>query len=206
MSLVGILYNFQLIKYAGENGVAAYGVMMYVSMIFSGVFIGYSIGTAPIFGYHDGARNDSELKNLLNKSVKMLGIFGIIMVVAAEILATPLAKIFVGYDAELMNLTVSGFRIFALSFVLMGYAIFASGFFTALNDGFTSALISFFRTLVFQVASVIILPCIWNINDVWISIVVAELMAVVFSAMFLITKRKSITIDISKKQGPVIMY
>lgn len=190
MSLVGILYNIQLLKYAGENGVAAYGVMMYVSMIFSGAFVGYSIGTAPVIGYHDGAKNYSELKGLLKKSLIMIGIFGICMVAAAEILAFPLAKVFVGYDRELMDLTVSGFRVFAMSFVFMGYAIFASGFFTALNDGLTSALISFLRTLVFQIAAVLLLPLIWGIDGVWISIVVAEVMAVIFSTVFLIVKRK----------------
>jgi len=152
MSLVGMLYNIQLLKYAGENGVAAYGVMMYVSMIFSGAFIGYSIGTSPVIGYHDGAQNHTELKGLLRKSLIMIGIFGIAMVIAAELLAVPLARFFVGYDPALMTLTVSGFRIFAFSFFFMGFAIFSSGFFTALNDGVTSAVISFLRTLVFQSA------------------------------------------------------
>lgn len=189
MSLVGMLYNVQLLKYAGEDGVAAYGVMMYVSMIFSAAFLGYSIGIAPVIGYHDGAGNHSELKGLLKKSLLIIGCFGIAMVVSAELLAAPLARIFVGYDAELMNITVSGFRIFALSFLFMGFAIYSSGFFTALNDGITSAIISFFRTLVFQTAAVILLPKLFGIDGVWISIVVAEVMAVVFSAIFLITKR-----------------
>ena len=183
MSIVGILYNAQLMKYAGENGVAAYGVMMYVSMIFAAAFIGYSIGTAPIIGYHDGARNYPELHGLLHKSLIMIGIFGIGMVVSGELLAVPLSRLFVGYDKELMDMTVSGFRIFALSFAFMGFAIFASGFFTALNDGVTSAIISFLRTLVFQCAAVIFLPILWGINGVWISIIVAEAMAVVLSAM-----------------------
>lgn len=190
MSLVGMLYNIQLLKYAGEDGIAAYGVMMYVSMIFAAAFIGYSIGTAPVVGYHDGAKNYAELKGLLRKSLIIIGVFGIAMVLSAEVLATPLAKIFVSYDAELMEMTVSGFRIFALSFIFMGYAIYASGFFTALNDGVTSAIISFLRTLVFQVAAVLLLPLIWEIDGIWISIVVAELMAVVFSGIFLIAKRK----------------
>lgn len=190
MSLVGMLYNGQLMKYAGENGVAAYGVMMYVSMIFSAAFVGYSIGTAPIIGYHDGARNYTELYGLLRKSLTMIGIFGVGMVVSGELLATPLSKLFVGYDKELMDMTVSGFRIFALSFAFMGFAIFASGFFTALNDGVTSAIISFLRTLVFQCAAVIILPMLWGIDGVWISIIVAEVMAVVLSAIFLVAKRK----------------
>lgn len=174
MSLVGMLYNIQLIKYAGEDGIAAYGVMMYVSMIFSAAFIGYSIGTAPIVGYHDGAKNYTELKALLRKSLIIIGAFAVAMVAAAE----------------LMEMTVSGFRIFALSFLFMGYAIYGSGFFTALNDGLTSALISFLRTLVFQVAAVLLLPELWGLDGVWISIVAAEFMAVVFSVIFLIAKRK----------------
>lgn len=190
MSLVGMLYNIQLLAYAGENGVAAYGVMMYVSFIFAAAFIGYSIGTAPIIGYHDGAQNHTELKGLLHKSLILIGLFGAGMIVLAELLAVPLAKIFVGYDAELMELTVAGFRIFALSFAFMGFAIFASGFFTALNDGVTSAIISFLRTLVFQSAAVLLLPKLLGINGVWISIVVAEFMAVILGTVFLIVKRK----------------
>lgn len=190
MSLVSMLYNVQLMKYAGENGVAAYGVMMYVSMIFSGAFMGYSIGTAPIIGYNDGAKNYTELKGLLKKSLKMIGIFGVAMVILAELSAYPLAKLFVSYDTELMELTTSGFKVFSLAFVFMGFAIFSSSFFTALNDGLTSALISFLRTLVFQVSAVIILPKIWGIEGVWFSIVAAEIMAVIFSVIFLVTKRK----------------
>lgn len=189
MSLVGMLYNLQLLKYAGENGVAAYGVMMYVSMIFAAAFIGYSIGTAPVIGYNDGAKNHTELKGLLRKSIIIIGSISVAMVVFAEIMAIPLAKIFVGYDAELMNLTVSGFRIFAISFLFMGYAIFGSGFFTALNDGITSAIISFLRTLVFQIAAVLILPLFWEINGVWVSIIVAEFMAVVLTIIFLEAKQ-----------------
>ena len=177
-------------KYAGENGVAAYGVMMYVSMIFSAVFIGYSIGSAPIIGYHDGAKNHMELKGLLRQSMIMTGIFGIGMVVSAELFAVPLAHIFVGYDTELMNLTISGFRIFALSFVFMGFGIFTSSFFTALNDGVTSAIISFLRTLVFQVAAIMFLPFFLGINGIWISILVAEFMAVIIGVIFLLAKRK----------------
>ena len=190
MNIVGMLYNIQLLKYAGEDGVAAYGVMMYVSMIFAAAFIGYSIGTAPIFGYNYGAGNHKELKGLLKKSLIMIGIFGVAMVIAGEIFAIPLANIFVGYDGKLMELTVSGFRIFALSFFFMGYAIFGSGFFTALNDGITSAIISFLRTLVFQISAVLLLPLIFGIDGVWISIIVAEVMAVVFTVIFLIIKRK----------------
>lgn len=189
MSLVGMLYNLQLINYAGENGIAAYGVMMYVSMIFSAAFIGYSIGVAPVIGYHYGAQNHNELKGLLKKSIIMIGSFGVFMVIAAEALASPLANIFVSYDKELLELTVSGFRIFALSFLFMGYAIFGSGFFTALNDGLTSALISFLRTLVFQVAAIMILPVFFDIDGIWLSIIVAEFMACMLSALFIVLKR-----------------
>lgn len=190
MNLVGMLYNIQLMKYAGEDGIAAYGVMMYVSFIFASVFIGYSIGTAPIFSYHFGAKNSAELKELLKKSLTIIAILGVSMIAIGQLLASPLAKIFVGYDAALKSLTVSGFRVFVLSFVFMGFAIFGSGFFTALNDGFTSAIISFLRTIVFQIAAVLLLPLIFGITGIWMSIVVAELMAVVFSALFMVLKRQ----------------
>ena len=190
MNVVGMLYNIQLLAYAGEDGVAAYGVMMYVSFIFAAAFIGYSIGTAPLFGFNVGAQNHKELRNLLQKSLLLIGLFGAGMIAAGIILARPLAGIFVGYDKQLMDMTVSGFRVFALSFLFMGYAIFGSGFFTALGDGITSAIISFLRTLVFQVAAVLILPHIWGIDGIWWSIVVAEGMAVVFSVFFMVVKKK----------------
>jgi len=190
MSLVGMLYNIQLLAFAGENGVAAYGTMMYVNMIFLAAFIGYSIGTAPVVGFHYGAQNHKELRGLLRKSSVIIVAFSVSMLGAALALASPLAQLFVGYDPELFALTVSGFRIFAVSFLFAGFAIFFSGFFTALNDGLTSALISFLRTLVFQVAAVLLLPLIWGIDGIWWSIAGAELMAVLVGAVFLIGKRK----------------
>ena len=179
MSLVGMLYNIQLLQFAGDDGVAAYGVMMYVSVIFSAVFIGYSVGTAPVIGYHNGAGNHAELQGILKKSMVILAISGLAMLAAAEWLAAPLSRIFVGYSRDLMDMTVHGFTIFAVSFPFMGYAIFASGFFTALNDGVTSAIISFLRTLVFQLGAVLLLPMLWKLDGIWWSVVVAEVMAVV---------------------------
>ena len=190
MNVVGMLYNLQLLKYAGEDGVAAYGVMMYVSFIFASAFIGYSVGTAPIFGYNYGAQNQEELKSLLRKSLIMVGLFGICMVFVGLGLASPMAKIFVGYDQTLTDLTVSGFRIYALAFIFMGYAIFGSGFFTALSDGVTSAIISFLRTVVFQAAAVLLLPLFFHVTGIWMSIVVAEFMAMAFSFLFMLIKRK----------------
>lgn len=190
MSLVGMLYNIQLLKYAGENGVAAYGVMMYVNMIFIAVFIGYSIGTAPVISYHFGAQNHSELKSLLKKSCALLLIFSVCMLAAALLLAAPLAKLFVGYDRQLLALTKHGFTIFAFSFLFAGFAIFSSGFFTALNDGLTSAIISFLRTLVFEVAAILLLPLALGVDGIWLSVVVAEVMAVAVSSVFLAIKRK----------------
>jgi len=190
MSLVGMLYNIQLLAYAGESGVAAYGVMMYVNMIFLAAFIGYSIGTAPVIGYHFGAGNVDELKGLLRRSLGIIGVFSISMLGLAFLLARPLAGIFVGYDAALFEMTSHGFQIFSFSFLFAGYAIFSSGFFTALNDGLTSAAISFLRTLVFQIAAVLILPILFDLDGIWISIVVAEAMAVATSAVFLVLKRK----------------
>ena len=185
MSLIGILYNLQLIKYAGENGISAYGVMMYVSMIFSSTFVGFSIGGSPIISFNFGSENHEELK----KSLLLIGSFGILMVICAEILTVPLAKFFVGYDQELFELTCSGFRIFSLSFFFMGFAIYISSFFTALNDGLTSAMISFLRTLVFQCGAIIILPQLLGIDGIWWSVVVAELMAFVFGILFLVLKK-----------------
>ena len=190
MSLVGMLYNVQLLKYAGEDGVAAYGVMMYVNMIFIAMFIGYSIGTAPVIGYHFGATNHSELRGLLRKSLVIISVISICMLGAAVLLASPLSTLFVSYDAALLSLTVRGFYIFSFSFLFAGFAIFFSGFFTALNDGLTSAIISFLRTLVFQIAAVLLLPLILEIDGIWLSVVVAELMAVAVGVLFLFLKKE----------------
>ena len=190
MSIIGMLYNIQLMKYAGEDGIAAYGVMMYVSFIFAAVFIGYSIGTAPVISYHNGAGNHRELKGILKKSMIILCCFSGVMLLAAELLAHPLALIFVSYSESLMDMTVHGFRIFAFSFLFMGFAIFGSGFFTALNDGLTSALISFLRSLVFQIGAVLLLPMVWEMDGIWISVVVADLMAMILSFIFMAVKRK----------------
>lgn len=190
MSLVNMLYNFQLMKYAGEDGVAAYGMMMYVNMIFIAAFIGYSVGTAPVVGYNYGAMRHSELKGLLKRSLVIIGAFSVGMLTAAILLARPLAVLFMGYDEGLFELTLHGFFIFSFSFLFSGIAIYASSFFTALNDGLTSALISFLRTLVFQIAAVLIFPLIWKIDGIWFSVVAAEIMAAAISIMFLILKKK----------------
>ena len=190
MSLVSMIYNAQLYAYAGENGVSAYGVLMYVSMIFMGAFIGYMIGTAPIVGYHFGAGNTGELRSILKKSLVLIGITSLSMTLLSEALAYPLSALFVGRDPELLSLTVRAFRIFSLSYLFVGYAIYASGFFTALNDGVTSAVISFLRTLVFQILAVLLLPLWLGIDGIWLSLVFAELMAVAIGALCLFLKRK----------------
>lgn len=190
MSVVGMLYNGQLMKYAGEDGVAAYGVLMYVSMIFLAAFIGYSVGAAPVVGYHYGAGNYGELKGLLKKSLILIGIFSIGMLVLAEGLARPLSMIFVGYDKELLDLTLRGFLLYSFSFLFAGIAIYGSSFFTALGNGLVSAIISFLRTLVFQVAAVLLFPMLWGIDGIWISTVAAELMAAVVAALFLVGCRR----------------
>ncbi|MCI8408917.1 MAG: MATE family efflux transporter [Lachnospiraceae bacterium] len=189
MSVVSMLYNGQLMRYAGQDGVAAYGVLMYVNLVFLAAFIGYSVGTAPVIGYHYGAENHNELKSLLKKSLVIIAIFSVVMLIAAECLAKPLATVFVGYDQKLLELTLHGFVIFSFAFLFAGFAIFGSSFFTALNNGLVSALIAFLRTLVFQVAAVIIFPLVWGINGIWFSIVAAELMAAIVTALFLFGKR-----------------
>ena len=190
MSVVSMLYNVQLLKYAGEDGVAAYGVLMYVSMIFQAIFIGYSVGTAPVIGYHFGAKNHKELKGLLKKSLVLIGTFAVVMFSAAYLLARPLSVLFAGYDEGLLRLTVRAFSIFSFSFLFSGFAIFGSSFFTALNNGFVSAAISFMRTLVFQIAAVLIFPLLWKADGIWMSIVAAEMMAVIVTIVFLRLNQK----------------
>lgn len=190
MSLVCMLYNIQLLKYAGENGVSAYGVLMYVSMIFIAVFIGYSVGTAPVISFHFGAKNHAELKSLLKKSILIILAASVLMVILGEVLAKPLSVLFVGYDKELLELTKRSFIIYSFSFLFAGFAIFGSSFFTALNDGLTSAVISFLRTLVFQVAAILILPLLFDTDGIWYSLIVAEVLAVAVTVLFLFLKRK----------------
>ena len=191
MSLVSMLYNVQLMKYAGEDGVSAYGVLMYVSFIFQAVFIGYSVGAAPVISYHYGAGNHEELKGLLCKSGVLVGAASAVMFAAGETLARPLAALFVGYDAGLLSMTARAFAIFSVSFLFSGFSIFCSSFFTALNDGLTSALISFLRTLVFQCAAVLIFPLLWELDGIWWSIVAAEGLALAAAGLFLAGKRKA---------------
>ena len=189
-SIVTMLYNFQLMRLAGEDGIAAYGVVMYVNFVFSAIFIGYSIGAAPVIGYHYGAQNHAELKNLFRRSLVLVVISGVAMTVLAELLAQPLMHVFVGYDAGLYALTVRGFMLYSISFLVSGVNIFGSAFFTALNNGLVSAAISFLRTLVFQVAAVLLLPLLLGIDGIWLAIVTAELLALAVTLVFFIVKRK----------------
>lgn len=190
MSLVGVLYNIQLLKYAGENGIAAYGVLMYVNFVFISAFIGYSVGTAPVISYHFGAGNSKELKNLLKKSMTVISILAVFMFLTAELMSSTIASLFVGYDKVLFDMTSRAFLIFSFSFLFSGFAIFGSGFFTALNNGLVSAIISFFRTLVFQIGAVLLLPLVWDINGIWASVVVAEIMAFILTFTFIGLKKK----------------
>ena len=189
-SIVSMLYNVQLLKYIGEDGVAAYGVLMYISLVFQAIFIGYSMGMSPIVGYHYGAKNNNELNSLLKKSLTIISVFSILMFAAAYILSKPMSMVFVGYDQNLLKLTIRAFRIFSFSFLFSGFAIWGSSFFTALNDGIVSAEISFLRTLVFQIIAVLVFPLIWKVNGIWFSIVAAEIMAVIVTVLFLRAKKK----------------
>ena len=190
MAIVGMLYNAQLLKYAGEDGIAAYGVLMYVSLVFLAIFIGYSSGIAPVVGYHYGAGNYDELKSLYKKSITIILVSSVVMVIMAEVLGKPLSIIFVGYDKGLMDMTIRAFFFYGFSFLFSGIAIFGSAFFTALNDGLVSALISFMRTLVFQIATVLVFPLIWGLDGIWGSIVAAEMMSVIVTFAFIFGKKK----------------
>lgn len=189
-SVVNVLYNFQLMKLAGENGIAAYGVIMYINIVFMAIFLGYSIGSAPIVSYHYGAGNHDELHNLYRKSMTFLVISGVLLLIASELLSRPLSAIFTSYDAELMELTVRGFRIYSIAFLIMGINVWGSSFFTALNNGMVSAIISFLRTLVFQIIVILILPMLWGVDGIWFAIVAAEAMALFVTMFFLLVKKK----------------
>ena len=189
-SIVSMIYNFQLLKYIGEDGVSAYGVLMYVQFIFVAIYVGYAIGCAPIVGYHYGAQNHEELKNMLGKSVRLMAVLGVVLTGLALVLGAPLAKIFVGYDDGLYTLTCHAFRLFAYSFLFAGYNIYCSSFFTALNNGAISAAISFLRTLLFQTGSVLLLPLIFGVDGIWYAITAAEIFASVISTIFLFVKRE----------------
>ena len=189
-SIVSMIYNFQLLKYIGEDGISAYGVLMYVQFVFIAIDIGYSIGCAPIVGFHFGAQNHTELKNMLGKSVKLMCGAGVVMAVLAQVLAAPLARLFVGYDEVLYTLTCHAFRLFSFAFLFAGFNIFASSFFTALNNGLISAVISFLRTLVLQTSSVTLLPLIFGVDGFWYAITAAEIFATTISVIFLFAKRK----------------
>lgn len=188
-SIVSMIYNWQLLRYIGEDGVSAYGVLMYVQFIFIAIYIGYSIGTAPIVSYHYGAKNYEEMKNMFRKSLTFLSCASILLTASAFLFAAPLSRIFVGYDEELLALTCHAFKLFAFSFLLAGFNIFASSFFTALNNGAISAVISFMRTLIFQNASVLILPLLFDVDGIWWAITAAEIFACALSAVFLFAKR-----------------
>lgn len=190
MSIVNMLYNTQLIKYAGEGGVAAYGVMMYVNLVFLAIFIGYSIGVAPIVGYNYGAKNSAELRNIRRKSIFIIVVTSVVMLAVSELSADALAGIFVGKNPELCELTARGFRIFSISFIFAGMNIFGSSFFTALNNGIISALISFLRTLVFQIGAVLILPLFMQTDGIFLSVAVAEVTAFVLTVSFIVAKKK----------------
>ncbi len=190
MSVVGMLYNIQLIQYAGEDGVAAYGVIMYVNLFFLSLFIGFSIGSAPLIGFNHGAENHRELKSLTGKSLVILLAFSVAMTLSAVFLAMPLSQVFVGYDKALMDMTVRGFIIYSLSFMLSGFNIFGSSMFTALNNGLVSAVISFVRTLVCQIAAVLILPLVWGLDGIWWSVVAAELAALLLTTVFFFALKK----------------
>lgn len=190
MSLVNMLYNLQLVKFAGYDGVVAYGIIMYVGFIFSGTYLGYCVGVAPIVGYHYGAANTAELKNLFKKSLFLLTSAAVVLTACAELLSSVLAEIFVGYNQDLHDMTTNAIQLFALSYIISGINIFASAFFTALNNGLVSAVISFMRTLVFQIAFIFILPELLGLNGIWLAVVGAEICSLIISVSFFVANRK----------------
>lgn len=189
-SIVSMLFNMQLLNVAGDYGVSAYGVIMYLSFVFMAIFIGYSIGVAPITGYNYGAENYNELKNVLRKSLFIIGITSIAMFTITELFATPLSSIFTHGNEEFLKLTSNGMKLYGFTFLISGLNIFASSFFTSLNDGLISAIISISRTLVFQLLTILILPNLLGINGIWLSVVVAEILSLIVTIICFLTNQK----------------
>ena len=189
-SVTGIMYNWQLMHYAGEDGVAAYGVVMYAGFIFYGVFVGYSQGCSPIMGYHYGAENHREMKDVLKRSMVILAVSGVVLTAISMVLARPISAIFVGYDENLLDMTTRGFIICNIPFLFMWFNIYVSSFFTALNDGPVSAAISFMRSLVLPVVCIIFMPMIWKLDGIWYSLTGSEFLALAVAAWYLWSRRK----------------
>ena len=185
-----MVYNIQLLIYLGEEGVSAYGIIMYVQFIFVAIYVGYAIGTAPIIGYNYGAQNHKELKNVLKKSMIILSTLGVIMLTLADVFAKPLCTIFASMNPSLLQTTINGMRIYSIGFLMCGVSIFISSFFTALNNGLVSAIISMLRTLLFQLVCVIVLPLILKENGIWLSVVISEVLALILCLTFLIANKK----------------
>ena len=190
LNIVGIVYNVQLLKYAGEDGVVIYGLLMYVSLMFIAVFVGYSNGIGSAFSYQYGAQNHGELRNLLKKSLVIIGITSVLMFALSEAIACPFSALFLRDAEKLLPDTVRAFRIFSLTYLFAGIAVFGSAFFTALNNGLISALISFLRTFVFELGAVLLLPVLFGVDGIWYSGVFAELMAAVVGIIFMVALRK----------------
>ena len=190
ISLVSLLYNVQLLKYAGDDGIAAYGIMMYINFLFTSVFWGYVVAASPIISYYYGAENHTELRSLFKKSLILIGGCSLLMFVLSETMAKPISSVFVGYDAELLKMTVRGFFLFSFSFLFAGFSIFASSFFTALNNGVISALLSFSHVFLFQIPAIWILPILFGLDGVWISVVIAEIFTVILGTIFLLKYQK----------------
>ena len=177
-------------KFAGESGVAAFGVLTYTGFIFVAVFLGYAIGSAPLFGFNHGAKNRSELHNLFGKSMRLIALAGVILTAVSIAVAYPVSLLYVGYDKSLFQMTVHGYIIYSFSFLPCGFNIFASSLFTALNNGLISAVISFSRTLVFQVFAIFLLPLLFGLDGVWFANVLAEFLALGVSIFFFVSRKR----------------
>lgn len=200
MSLVSILYNWQLLKIAGEDGVAAFGVIMYVQFVFIAIFIGYCLGVAPIVGYNFGAKNRAEMQNVFKKSLIIITATGVVMFGLSFALADVIAMVYVSYDQVLLDMTARGMRLYSICFLFCGYNMFCSSFFTALNNGLISAAVSFGRTLIFQLLCIFVLPLIWGLDGIWIATPVAEFLSVLLSLlMFVVNNKRYGYVSLRKK-------
>ena len=189
-SIVSIVFNMQLLHYFGEDGINAYGIIMYLAFVFTAIFLGYSSAVAPIESYNYGAQNNKELKNVLIKSLIITSILSVSMFIISFTLAEPFSFIFANGSDTLLKITTNGMRIYSIAFLFIGLSIYISTFFTALNNGLISALIAFLRTLVFQIVFVFVFPLFLGKYGIFFAILAAEIMSILLAITFLLIYKK----------------
>ncbi len=188
--IITMMFNWTMLRYVGEDGVAAVTIIMYVLMFASSLYTGYSYGVAPMLSYYYGEQNHEKLKKLVAVSLKVIAVISVMTVVMSFALTKPLVSVFARPDNPVYGLAVTGNRICTIALFFIGFNIFASGMFTALSNGVVSAILAFSRSFVFMLATMLMLPLILGVNGIWLATPAAELMALLLSAGMFLKYRK----------------